>query len=185
MFAGRYRLLACALAGAAVFAGAGCGSTAKPPQVRVRLSVSGPADGTRVSRGSVVVSGTVSPIGAAVTVLGHAVAVTRGSFSAKVDLRPGSNLVDILAGAANARAAMTAVRVFRQVYVQVPDLSGDSADGAIRALRAIGLVPRIQNNSQFFDFLLPTSPQVCGTSPAANRSVLPASVVTVTVSKTC
>jgi hypothetical protein len=176
-------LYACAIACLSVLA-AGCGSMSRPP-VHVRLQLTAPVDGTRVTNDSIVVSGNVSPAGATVTVIGRSVPVSRGSFTTRVPLRAGTNLVDVLAGGAHAQAAMTAVRVFRQVYVQVPDTSGDSAGSAIRALRAIGLVPRIQNDSQLFDFLLPTSPQVCGTSPGAGQSVLPGSVVTVTVSKTC
>jgi hypothetical protein len=183
MLTGPRPLCACAIVCLSVVA-AGCGSVARPP-VQVRLELSGPVDGTRVTSDSIVVSGNVSPAGATVTVIGRNVPVSRGSFTTRVRLRPGTNLVDVLAGVAHAQAAMTAARVFRQVYLQVPDVSGDSADGATRALRAIGLVPRIQNDGEFFDFLLPTSPQVCGTSPGAGQSVLPDSVVTVTVSKTC
>jgi hypothetical protein len=176
-------LHACAIACLSVVA-AGCGSASRPP-VHVRLQLSDPLDGTRVTNSSIVVSGDVSPAGATVMVTGRSVPVTRGSFTTRVPLRPGTNLVDVLAGAAHAQAAMTAVRVYRQVYISIPDLSGDSPDSAARTLHGLGLVAKIQNRSAFFDFLLPSAPQVCGTSPGAGHSVLPASVVTVTVSKSC
>jgi beta-lactam-binding protein with PASTA domain len=95
------------------------------------------------------------------------------------------NIVDVLAGAPAAQSAMNAVRVFRQVYVQVPDLTGAGTSDAEHQLRLLGLVPDVKKNESFFAILLPQSDTVCGTSPPAGARVAPGATVTVTVSKTC
>jgi hypothetical protein len=166
---------------------AGCGSTSRPPaQAPVHLSLSGPADGAHLTARSVRVSGTVSPAGATVLVSGSSVAVQAdGSFATRVTLSPGQNIVDVLAGAPRARAAMAAVRVFRQVDVPVPSVTGDTVAAAKAALRARGLIARTVENEPFYSFILPGSPVVCTTSPAAGRPVAPGSTVTVNVSKSC
>jgi hypothetical protein len=162
---------------------AGCGSASKP-EATVRLALTAPTDGARVTSDSITISGSVSPA-ASVLILGQRVPVARGAFTTRVSLQPGTNIIDVLAGAPHALATMTAVRVYRQVEVTVPDVSGDSPSAADRALQSAGLVARVVNNGQFFDFLIPTSPQVCSSSPGAGRSVAPGSTVTLSVSKTC
>jgi len=183
MVAGRRMLAACVAVPLSVLL-AGCGTTTKPPPP-IQLSLSGPADGGQVTARSVLVSGSVSPAGATVLVAGHSVPVTGGSFQTRVSLAPGQNIVDVLAGASAARTAMTAVRVFRQVNMSVPTLSGQTIGAATSALRSRGLTARIVDNEPFYGFLLPGSPAVCNTSPGAGQSVAPGTVVTVNVSKTC
>jgi hypothetical protein len=151
----------------------------------VQLQVSSPTDGTQVHAGSTTVSGTVEPAGATVLVLGRSVPVSHGAFSTQVSLAPGTNIVDVLAGAPRATAAMSAVRVVRIVYVPIPGLSGDSPSDAQAQLAALGLVPKINKNDGFFSVLLPVSDTVCNTKPPADAKVPPGSTVTVTVSKTC
>jgi hypothetical protein len=180
------RSLAASLAVPLVGLLAGCGSnTATPAAPPVHLSLSGPLDGSRVTTRSVLVSGSVTPADATVLVAGRGVAVAAGSFQARVPLAPGQNIVDVLAGAPRSLAAMEAVRVFRQVDVRVPTVAGDTAGAATAALRAGDLTARIVNNEPFYSFLLPGSPTVCTTSPAAGQSVPPGSTVTVDVSKSC
>lgn len=184
MAASRRMLVAClavCLAGVV----AGCGTTAARPEAPIQLTLSGPSDGTRVTSRSVLVSGTVSPAGATVLVGGRSVPVSGGSFQTRVTLTPGQNIVDVLAGASRARPAMTAVRVFRQVDVTVPSLTGSLANAAVNALRARGLRAKVVDNEPFYSFLLPGSPAVCNTSPPAGRSVPPDTVVTVNLSKSC
>lgn len=165
---------------------AGCGSNATtPPAAAVHLSLSGPVDGTRVTTGTVLVSGSVSPADAIVLVAGRSVTVAGGSFQARVQLAPGQNIVDVLAGAPRSHAAMAAVRVFRQVNVPVPSVSGQPVGAATAGLRASGLIARIVDNEPFYGFLLPGSPAVCSTSPAAGQSVPPGSTIAVNVSKSC
>jgi hypothetical protein len=161
---------------------AGCGTAATRPDVPIRLKVTSPST---VHTGSATISGTVAPATARVLVLGHAVAVHEGSFSTEVSLAPGTNLIDVLAGAPHAHDAMSAVRVFRQVYVTIPSLSGASPSEAEQRLRQLGLVPEITKNEPFFSFLIPGSDSACGTDPASGAKVAPGSKVTVTVSKSC
>jgi hypothetical protein len=165
---------------------AGCGSnTRAPDQAPVHLSLSSPADGARLTAQTVMISGTVSPAGATVLVAGRGVPVSAGSFQTRVTLSPGQNIVDVLAGAPHARAAMAAVRVFRQVNVPVPSVIGDTVAAAKAALRSRGLTARTVENEPFYSFILPGSPVVCTTSPPAGRPVAPGSTVTVNVSKSC
>jgi hypothetical protein len=161
---------------------AGCGSATTHRDAPIRLQVS---SSSTVHTASATITGTVAPATARVLVLGHAVTVHEGSFSTRVSLAPGTNLIDVLAGAPRAHDAMTAVRVFRQVYVAVPTLSGANPTDAEQRLRRLGLVPDINKNEPFFSFLIPGSDAVCGTDPAAGAKVAPGSKVTVTVSKTC
>jgi hypothetical protein len=172
------------LAVAACSAVIGCGAAEKPlPSVHLRISA--PSDGARVTDGSITLTGSVSPTVPSVVVLGRSVPVTGGAFTTRVALRPGTNIVDVLAGGARDQDAMAAVRVYRQVFVPVPGVVGDSPSSATGALKAAGLIARVQDDSSFFDFLLPNGPAVCSTSPAAGHRVVPGSVVTVTVSKSC
>jgi hypothetical protein len=166
----------------ATIAVAGCGSSAVKPGPRIRLSVTAPPT---VHTGSATISGTVSPTGATVLVLGHQVAVHRGSFTTQVSLDPGTNIIDVLAGAPRAQDAMSAVRVFRLVYVTVPTLSGAGTSEAVQRLRALGLVPQVNKDDPFFSVLIPGSDAVCGTEPGSGAKVAPGTRVTVTVSKTC
>lgn len=179
--------LACLCAAAlAAISGAisGCGTTSRPTAY-VQLRVNAPADGTRILAGSIGISGNVSPATATVLVLGRSVAVNRGTFSAQVTLKPGTNLVDVLAGAPHAQDAMSVVRVVRELPVTVPDLDGASPSGAERQLETLGLVPSVHDNEGGLDFLLPIPRQVCVTSPAAGSGVAPGSTIELTVSKLC
>ena len=169
---------------AAACALSGCGN-ASHPTAQVQLRLAAPADGTRILATSIGVSGTVAPATANVVVLGRSVAVNAGSFSARVALKPGTNLVDVLAGAPHAQGAMSVVRVFRELPVTVPDLAGASPSSAERQLEALGLAPRVHQSDGGLDFLLPIPRQVCVTNPGAGRGVAPGSTVTVTVSKLC
>jgi hypothetical protein len=163
----------------------GCGATARP-EPQIHLSVAAPADGTVVTNGSVTVSGSVSPVGARVLVLGQPVATAQnGTFSAEVQLQPGTNLVDVLAGAVHDKAAMTAVRVYRQILVTVPNVSNDSPNAATKALQALGLHVKINDTDPFYSFLIIGSKDVCGISPSPGRRVAPGTTITISVSKTC
>jgi hypothetical protein len=184
LYLDRVRLRTVALAIAATAALAGCGSSARP-EPQIHLQVSEPADGAVVTAGSVTVSGNVTPLATGVLVLGHRVAVRSGSFSTQVQLQPGSNLLDVLAGAAHAKAAMTAVRVYRQILVTIPDVSNDSPPNAAKALVALGLHVHLKDTDPFYSFLIPGGQGVCGTSPGAGQRVDPGATVTISVSKTC
>jgi Glucodextranase, domain B/PASTA domain len=181
------RKLACLSVSAVALAAlalAGCGG-ASQPVAHVQLHMQAPADGTRILARSIAVSGSVSPAGASVLVLGRSVAVTGGSFRAQVPLKPGDNLVDVLAGAPHAQDAMSFVRVFRELPVTIPDVGGESPSTAERQLESLGLVASVSDHEGGLDFLLPIPRQVCVTSPAAGQDVAPGSSVQVTVSKLC
>lgn len=165
---------------------AGCGtSKSTPARPPVRLTLSAPADGVRTSASTVRVAGRVSPSGARVLVLGHPVSVVDGAFSDSVALRPGVTIIDVIAGAARARAAVAAVRVTRYVLVSVPYVVGDSPTQARRAVTAAGLSPAVLNDHNPLRFLLPFPYRVCQTDPPAKARVSPGSTVTLEVDKIC
>jgi len=102
-----------------------------------------------------------------------------------VPIRPGVNVIDVLAGAPHAAGAMTAVRVYRQVTVGVPDVTGEDPSSASTQLTARGLRARIVNVGGFFQSLIPASSQVCQTVPPPGRAVAPGTPVQVQVAKIC
>jgi hypothetical protein len=164
----------------------GCGAAKPPAATPVKLSLTAPTDGSRVSSGSVTVTGTVSPVQARVLVLGQRVTVQAdGSFSTDVLLSTGTNLIDVLASAPHAPAAMSAVRVVRYALETVPQVIGDSPSDAQAAIRAAGLVPKVVSSGSPFNFLVPLSTQVCSTSPSAGTKLSPGSTVTVNTGKLC
>jgi uncharacterized Zn-binding protein involved in type VI secretion len=163
----------------------GCGGGSTPKQPPVRLTLAAPSDGSRLLQDTVHVSGTVSPASSTVSVEGKRVAVSGGAFDAEVPLDPGQNVVDVIAGAEDSAAAMTAVRVYRELMVEVPDLVGQSPDDASSALTDKGLKPKIEKSDSGFDFLFPGSRKVCATDPDAGSKVEPGSMVTVITGKSC
>lgn len=165
---------------------AGCGGSGKKPAAAVRLSVDAPADMALLRESSVQVHGVVSPATADVKVEGKDVPVTGGRFSTDVSLLPGTNLIDVVAGAPDgARPAMVALRVRREVKVSVPDLAGVTPSDAKDTLAGLGLEADVQESSGFLDFLLPENARVCDTDPPAGTDVAPGSKVTVFAAKSC
>jgi hypothetical protein len=165
---------------------AGCGDDAPPaPPRAVALEVLAPADAATVDAESVEVRGRVRPAGAAVQVLGHSADVSAGTFTASVPLNEGANVIDVAASAPGRRPASTAVRVVREVPVEVPALEGESADGAIKQLRALRLEVDRRRGGGLLDDLLPGEPSVCSLDPPAGTPVKPGSTVTVEVARHC
>jgi hypothetical protein len=176
------RLSALALAAVVL---AGCGEE-KQPAPPVRLSVDAPADMALLHEDSVEVHGIVSPETARVTVEGKDVDVNGGRFSTRVELLPGTNLIDVFAGAdGGARPAMVAVRVRRQVTVAVPDLLGFTPSDAKDALAGLGLEADVQEAGGLIELLLPEDARVCETDPPAGTDVDPGSTVKVLAAKRC
>jgi hypothetical protein len=134
---------------------------------------------------SVEVHGVVSPATAHVSVEGRDVDVNGGRFSTNVDLLPGTNLIDVVAGAARARPAMVAVRVRREVTVAVPDLIGFTPSDAKDALAGLGLEADVQEAGGLIELLLPEDARVCDTDPAAGTDVDPGATVKVFAAKRC
>ena len=163
-----------------------CGRQAPTRIPRVQLRLSAPADGTRVAGSSITVSGTVSPARAKVRVFGRPASVRPdGSFSTRVSLRTGMNLIDVLASLPHASDAMSAIRVERYVLVAVPQVVGKSPDDAEAALQAAGLVPKLQPSGDPLSFLVPLPTQVCSSSPRSGVQVSPGSTVTLATGKFC
>jgi hypothetical protein len=165
---------------------AACGSSTRPAPPPLNLSVTSPADGGRTLAPEVQVRGLVGPGAATVLVAGKRVGVRRGSFSAWVPVSAGTNVIDVLAGAPRALGAMTAVRVYRQIPVAVPDLAGQDPALAARQLSRAGLRPRLQGGGNFFQSLLPfVSKQVCSTDPPAGSLLPPGTAITLQIARFC
>jgi hypothetical protein len=176
------RALSCLAVCALALGGCGSAKKAAPP---VRLSVDAPTDMTLLRQQSVDVHGVVAPPSASVSVEGKPVGVRGGRFSTTVRLLPGTNLIDVVAGARRARPAMVAVRVRRQVTVTVPDLTGFTPGDAKDALAGLGLEADVKKAGGLIEFLLPEDARVCDTDPPAATDVDPGSTVTVFAAKRC
>lgn len=182
----RYVLVACAaLAAAAVLAGCGNEPTTKQPTERVRLDVSGPPDGSTLRRGTADVRGSVSPRSSAVTVLGRPALVSDGRFTVVVPLEPGVNVIDVMATAPRRLAAMTALRVTRDVLVTVPDLEGLLEDELEARLQPLGLRADVERGGGLFDVLRSGEPRVCEQEPEPGARVRRGREVVVVVAKRC
>lgn len=181
----RHRLLTLLLPLGLAPAFAACGNAPEPRLASVRLTVDSPSDGARVTRSTAAISGKVAPPSSTVLVGGRRVAARNGSFSANVSLAPGANVVDVLAGSRHTRPAMTAVRVYRQLLVTVPDVTGDDPSDASAALAARRLTPKVEDAGGPFEFLVPGDSEVCETDPPAGRQVPPATTVRVRTAKLC
>lgn len=174
-------LLPCALACA------GCGSDPAPaaPAKAVRLELTAPADTAVVDSDTVTVTGRVSPAASAVQVMGEDVDAAGGTFSTRVDLEPGANLVDVAATAPGRRPALTALRVVRRMPVEIPDLEGEAVDAATERLESLGLRVETEEGGGLLDRLLPGEPGVCRSDPGAGDRVRPGTTVTLEVAKGC
>lgn len=181
----RSALLAAGVATTAI----GCGGSDDPPVQRalapVVLEVAEPPDEAVVRTDSVQVRGTVSPAGAAVRVAGRVAEVDGGAFTASVALDPGANVIDVMATARGRAASLTALRVTRELPVEVPDLTGLGMEEAEKRLDEVGLRAEFDDGGGLFDGLLPGEPAVCEQDPEAGAEVRRGTVVTATVARQC
>ncbi len=171
---------------AAGYALTACGEAPTPatePRVRLKLAV--PDDGGEVRADRVSVRGTVTPGDAAVRVAGEAADVEGGEFTAEVALAPGGNVIDITATAPGRRPATDAVRVTRDIRVEVPRLVGLEFDDASARLDALGLEAVEARGGSWLDRLFGGPVTVCATRPAADELVLPRSSVTLETARDC
>ncbi len=176
---------AAALLGAVTLAACG-GAEGRAPGPPVRLSVEAPGDPAVVRGREVEVRGRVGPPESSVLVAGRAVAVAGGGFHVTVPLREGTNVIDVLAAADGRTPAMSAVRVTREATVRVPDVAGLSPQDAAGRIAAVGLRPRVLDESDLLDALLvPLGRRVCETQPAVGSSARRGDTVTVKVAKVC
>jgi hypothetical protein len=182
------RLAAPLLAAGLALAAASCGSAsdrsgrAFPP---VRLTVTAPLDSQTTQGSSVTVRGSVDPPDASVQVGGQPAEVLAGSFTAQVDLDPGSNVIDLAATAPRRGPALTAIRVTRELPVIVPDLSGLSTRDAQAALRPLGLRLVAKESGSLLEKILPGDPSVCEQTPGSGDQARRGSTVHVKTAKSC
>jgi hypothetical protein len=173
------------LAAAAAGCGGGDDERAQRALVPVELRVDSPADEAVVREETVQVSGTVDPTGSAVRVMGRDAAVSGGTFTAEVPLEPGANVIDVMATARGRGPAMTAVRVTRELPVEVPDLDGLEVTEAQERVAEVGLELEVTEGGGLFDDLLPGEPAVCSQDPEAGEQVRRGTTVQVETAKSC
>jgi glucodextranase-like protein/PASTA domain-containing protein len=165
---------------------AACGSTARPSSgPRVTVSLTAPGDAKSVRAESVRVQGTVTPTGASVEVNGEAASVSGGTFTAEVSLDPGQNVIDVTASAPGRRPDADAVRVTRDIRVEIPDLVGQSSDDAKSRLSGLGLDVKEEHAGNFLDRFFGDPEQVCELRPGAGELVDPGATVTLTLAPNC
>jgi hypothetical protein len=161
------------------------GSEDDAPKRPVRIVMTGPGDRAVVRDAEVELTGRVIPAGAVVSVRGEPVEVRGGTFQATVALDAGGNVVDVMASADGMAPAMTAVRVQRRLTIQVPDVAGDSPDGAEERLAAAGLRAELRTAGGLIEDFIPGERAVCGTEPDAGSTVDSGATVEVFVAKVC
>jgi hypothetical protein len=165
---------------------AACGGTARPAAgPRVTLELSAPEDAKPVRAESVRVKGTVTPSDASVEVNGEAADVSGGEFNAEVPLDPGQNVIDVTASAPGRRPDADAVRVTRDMRVEIPELVGQPAGDAVDQLKGLGLDAQQERGGSFLDRFIPGGEQVCELHPGAGELVEPGATVTVVVARDC
>jgi hypothetical protein len=177
-------VLAC-LAAAAAGCGGDGGERAQRASVPVVLEVGSPADNSVVRTDTVEIRGTVEPAGAAVEVLGRRAETSGGTFSSRVALQPGANVIDVVATARGRGPAMTAVRVTRELPVEVPDLDGLEVPEAEQRIGEAGLTLDVTEGGGLFDDLLPGEPAVCEQRPEPGTEVRRGTTVHVEVRRSC
>ena len=118
-------------------------------------------------------------------VLGRRARVVRGKFRTVVPLREGSNLIDVGARAPGAAPVWEALRVTREVLVNLPDLTGATRDDAIARLDALGLRAEVQEEGDLLDELLGGDWFVCETQPPAGSDVRRGPRIHLVVAKGC
>jgi len=163
-----------------------CGETPKAAtDARVTLKLSVPDDGGTVRDERVIVRGTVSPADATVAVGGEDADVDGGEFSREVPLEPGGNVIDITASSPGRRPATDAVRVVRDISVEVPRLVGQEADQAKTALGNLGLKVKEVQGGTWLDRVLGGNPRVCSMDPPGGGRVDPGSTITLNTARDC
>lgn len=165
---------------------AGCGEAPKPAaNARVTLKLDLPDDGGSTRDERVLVQGTVSPADAAVRVGGEDAEVDGGEFSKEVALEPGGNVIDVTATSPGRRPATDAVRVERDMRVDVPDVVGQEVDQARTAIGKVGLRTVEDERGSWLDRVIPGTDHVCSTSPDAGTPVDKGTTVTLIVQREC
>lgn len=155
------------------------------PRTPVQLTLATPRDGVTTRQDSAQVSGRVVPAGARVLVLGERVTVSDGRFETNVDLREGSNVIDVGASTPGARATWRALRVTRSSKIELPDVVGRETVAAVQMLEALGFEVAVTIDGGLLDALRRRPRMVCDSSPQAGSKVEPGSEVELLVAKRC
>ena len=164
----------------------GCGEAPKAAtNARVTLKLNLPDDGGMVRDERVVVRGTVSPADASVRVGGEDAEVDGGEFSREVPLEPGGNVIDISASSPGRRPATDAVRVTRDMRVEVPDVVGQEVDQAKTAIGNAGLRAVEDQRGSWLDRVIPGTDHVCSTDPDAATLVDKGTAITLVIQREC
>ena len=164
---------------------AGCGDDGPRVVGRVELTIVSPGDRAVVEDDRITLEGRVSPASSTVAVRGESATVQQGRWSADVELEPGPNVIDVSAGAEDRRPAVAAVRVVRQLPVEVPDVEGDAPQEAVQRLEAVGLRSEVRRGGGLLDDLLPASVGVCSVDPEPGTEVRVGTTVTLEVARVC
>jgi hypothetical protein len=165
---------------------AGCGGEPRAaPRKPVLLTLTAPQDGATTRDGSVVVRGRVSPLRSRVLVMGARVGVSEGRFETTVDLREGTNVIDVGAAAPGARATWRAVRVIRHSKIRLPDVVGSEPTDATAALEGLGFRVKVSVDDDLLDAFRRRPRIVCRSDPEAGAQLDPGSEVELVISKTC
>jgi beta-lactam-binding protein with PASTA domain len=163
-----------------------CGEAPRPAsEPRVRLKLEAPNDPQKVRDDHVQVRGTVTPADATVQVGGAAAQVDGGEFTATVALQPGGNVIDVSATATGRRPATDAVRVTRDMSIEVPPLTGVEVASATAQLKKLGLEASENDGDSWLDRVLGGEVDVCDTQPAAGALVQPHTTITLDTSRNC
>jgi hypothetical protein len=186
----RPRPLHAACLAVALVCGCGGGDDGGDPraaraQLPVALDVSVPADEALVRAEVIDVRGSVDPPGARVRVLGEPAHVREGSFAAAVPLQPGANVIDVIATARGREPAMTALRVEREMPVEVPDLEDAEISEAQERVADAGLELEVHESGGLFDDLFGGELAVCEQDPEAGEMVRRGTTIVVAVARSC
>jgi hypothetical protein len=120
-----------------------------------------------------------------VEVNGKSASVSGGSFDADVPLSPGENVIDVTASAPGRRPDADAVRVTRDMRVEIPDLVGQTSDDAKSRLKGLGLDVTEEHSGNFLDRFFGGQEQVCEVHPGSGELVDPGTTVTLTLAPDC
>jgi hypothetical protein len=120
-----------------------------------------------------------------VRVRGEPAHVRDGTFAAAVALEPGANVIDVIATARGREPAMTALRVVREMPVEVPDLEDAEISEAQERVADAGLELEVQESGGLFDELLGGEPAVCEQDPEPGALVRRGTTVVVAVARSC
>jgi hypothetical protein len=182
------RALSLAAALGALALPSACGGDADADRTALRpvtLTITEPADGGVVSGAAVTVRGRVWPREAVVLVQGRRAAVSGGAFQADVELREGTNVIDVMASAGRRRPALEAIRVRRPATVEVPDVVGLPPEEAVAELERRGLTADVEQRDDLLGRLLGRDEAVCESDPPAGRRAEVGATVALTVSRRC